>query len=193
MKRQFSPWAIAALILVFAFAFGCGWIEDEVDDAKDDNDDFSEDVEFSFEVTVTEGSDDTEPSGLSCDMTSVNDLLDDVNIDTGDISIDDIELNFIRARYKDADWTPEDAYVQDCVFAIYAGGEGAIVVESDPVRGGSDWGTITVSDEALSVINYALSHRDEDFYYCAYCDENADTYTVEYEVEVGVTVSGEIG
>ena len=43
------------------------------------------------------------------------------------------------------------------------------------------------------MINYYLANRGEEFTYCVVCDDTEiDTYSVTYNVEIGVTIKGDV-
>jgi hypothetical protein len=183
-------WGIAAAMMVLALAPAC----DVIEDAKDDATEFDEDAEIELSITETENTNDTEPYGLSCDVTTLNQALEDAGIDTGDVDIDSIDLQYVNAGYSNAEWDPAEAQVYACGFAMYTeSGRSALIFEFDPERNSSLVEPINVSDAARETLDYILAHRDEQFYYCAGCAETGvDSYSVDYVVEVGVTVTGNV-
>jgi len=191
MRRD---WFIVILSVVAASLalWGCDAIKDEVEDSVDK--DFEEDSTFGLEITVTEESDDPEPAGMECGLTTVNEQLAMHDIDTGDVDIDDIELNLISAQYR-AQWDPPGGTVTNCGVGVWSGGYTGAIFEHDP-NGDWVWTEVDIAGDlgqAVEALNYALDHRDADLYYCAWCnDDGVDTYTVEYEVDIEVTVTGEI-
>jgi len=185
-------WLILVLVAFFFFALACD-VEDTAEDVAKDQVDtsFDKDVEFQLEPIEASGGEGTQTLDMDCGTTSVQEQLDENDIQEDDVDIDSIDLNFVAARYLDATWTPEEVTHMSCVLTLNGDAGSAMVVDANVEKGSSEWVNIDVPQEAVDFINYYLDHRSEQFDYCVECSD-ADTYSVTWEVSIGVTVKGEI-
>lgn len=189
------------IIICLAFlAFGLAWLvacdlEDEVKDEVADqaDNDFDENEVIELDPIIYDVETQASALDIECGTTSANAELDRIGVDQDQLDIDGIDLRFVEARYRNASWTPAEITEMTC--SVTFGGEttGMVTVWELAVNnGGSTWEKIDVSDQAAAAITYYLNHRNEQFSYCAICDDDPDSAYVEFELNLGVTVHGEV-
>jgi len=197
MKKTTFLAIAAVLTFTVALLIGCD-LEDEVKDKAEDEgmNEFEDSAEFELEP-LTVGPGDANAKALhTCGDTSVNSELEKADIDPNDITINEIDLLYVQARYSDASWLPEDITTLTCSLYLgpKAGSQGPSVTMSETaVNNGSNgaWEDLTLTDEAVNAVNYYLSHPDEVFEYCVDCTDEPDSGFFRYWVNIGVNVEGE--
>ncbi len=187
-------WLAVTLLCVavsMVFALACDIEETAEDAAKDQVDtSFDKDVEFELEPLVAEGGG-TTAKDMDCGTTSVKAELEKNDVKEDEVDIDSIDLRFVSGRYSEATWMPEEVTHMACVMTLTGNGATVTIADYDVERGDSEWTEVEVSDDAVQFINYFLNNRNEEFDYCVECSD-ADSYSVTWEVSIGVTVHGEI-
>jgi len=189
---------LCAIVMGFMTLVGCS--EDDVKDAVDDivDIDFSKNAAFELEpVTVEKVSGASiQATGDDCDTLTINDALDAVEDEIEDldrVDIDTVELEYVEASYSDASWTPADNMSLSCSLTI-TGSQPTIYIAETVINGASGIIDVALTQDQIDVINYYLSHRNEEFTYCVACDdtEGIDTYTVTYYIDINVSIDGTI-
>ena len=188
--------------------------EDDAKDAVEDlvDVDYEEDVEMELEPVAVEKESGAESQSLSrsmadvmaagdeCGQTSVNDALEtainaadiDVDIDVEDIG--EVELDYVEADYT-AVWSGDNPPTTLTCTLNIAGvdaGDPAAQLSETTINGAS--GTVSIAGASLTVVDHYLQNPDKEFMYCAACTdtEGIETYTVTFNIEIGVTIRGEI-
>jgi hypothetical protein len=181
-----------------------GTSEDDATDALgvDDSVEAKADLELE-EVTVAKPS---ASLGIlaeikECNTISVKEALDAVKDDIE--NYDKLDINSVDLRYVSADytatWSPAGVTTLACSLTI--DGEGTeydteIFATAFLDGTGTASGTIddtALTTEQLDVLQHYLDNRSETFDYCVVCDETDITsYSVTYEVDIGVTVKGDV-
>jgi hypothetical protein len=188
-------------ILCIFCAIGMGFMtlvgtsEDDATDAAGIDDSFNETATFEMEPVTVEkvGATSIMAAGDDCDTLSINDALDEVKDDIKDfdkLDISSVKLEYVSGDYE-ASWTPGTVTSFSCSLTIN-GNESTTIAET-AINGST--GTIddTLTQEQIDVINYYLANRDELFEYCVVCDDvELDSYSVTYNVEIGVRIKGDI-
>lgn len=107
------------------------------------------------------------------------------------LDIDSVSLNYVNASYDNASWTPATETLT-CRLTI-TGTQSIEIAETD-IDSASGIIDVTLTDEQISVINYYLSNRNEDFTYCLACDDGNtfDAYSVTYSMDLNVLVKGSL-
>lgn len=168
--------------------------EDDVTDAVDI--DFDEDATLDLNsVTVNESVNTLSIQAVgdaNCGSTSIDAALDAADIDDLDqVDIDSVTLNSIGGTYT-ASWLPDTVTSFTCSASI-SGAAGDITVAEtamNDVEGNLD---NQLSAAEIDALNYYLDNRGEVFTYCVTCDDTElDSFTVTYDIEVNVTIEGEI-
>ena len=181
-------------VLAMGFMTLVGTSSDDVADALDI--DFEEDGTMSLSsVTVDENTNTLSATAVgdpNCNTTSINQALDSVDIDGFDLDsaeIDSVELNGISGTYT-ATWTPGSVISFTCSLAISGSQETITIAETVINAASGNLDNLLTQDE-IDVINYYLSHRGDEFTYCVTCsDAGLDTFTVDYDIDIDVTISG---
>jgi hypothetical protein len=189
-------------ILCILCAIGMGFMtlvgtsEDDATDAAGIDDSFEGDVDMSLDpVTASKSSTLSIQADNDCKTITINEALEAVKdqIENYDkLDIKSVKLDYVGGSYTDATWTPLSVPSFGCQLDI-TGALGNISVAEKTVNGGS--GTLdTVLEQAdIDVINDYLDNRNEPFTYCLVCtDAELDTYSVTYNVDIGVTVKGDV-
>jgi hypothetical protein len=180
--------------IVFGFMTLVGTSGEDAADAL--NIDFDEDASMSLNsVTVNESINtlvDTAIGDSNCSTTSIDDALDSVDIDgidIGNAEIDSIELNGISGTYT-ATWTPGSVASFTCSLTI-TGSQPAITIAETAINGATGDLSDLLTPNQRDVINFYLSNTGEEFTYCVTCtDTELDTFSVTYDIELDVSISG---
>ena len=163
--------------------------EDDVEDALAQEGDATYGP-FTVSKTAEAGAAATESE---CEVgVSINDALDEVDIDIGDI-----ELKKLEVSYRNATWEGTGDFT--CWVELTDLGGGGYDLTTDPItfqERGDTWSSpITATSDELSAINYFLDHRDEEFTICAVCSDNAGditSYSVEIEINFRVEITPDL-
>jgi hypothetical protein len=179
-----------------------GTSEDDATDAAGIDDSFNETADIELNPVTASDTDINaallQPLANNCDTMSVNDALAELEArgdieDLDNVDISSIKLNYVSGTYSDAYWAPAEVTNFTCSLTI-TGSQPTISIAETAVNGGS--GTIddTLSTEDIDAINYYLGHRNEEFTYCVVCDDTEleAPWGVTYNVEIGVTIKGDI-
>ncbi|HPQ70855.1 MAG TPA: hypothetical protein PKW95_17150 [bacterium] len=192
MNRKLIPILLLPLVLALVLLFACD-IEETAKDVAGDQIDTSFDEDATLELEPIEASDGggTQTLDMDCGTTSVAEELKKHDIDEDDVDIDSVDLDFVDAKYAEAVWEPVEVTNMNCMLTMTGSVGTVTVVETGVEKGSSSWTGIDVPSDAVSFINHYLDHRDEEFNYCVECTD-ADSYSVIWQVRIGVTVKGEI-
>ena len=168
-------------------------VEETAKDAAGDQVDTSFDKDVTLTLEPVEASDTAAAQTLDmdCGTTSVRDELEKHDVQEDDVDIESIDLNFVDGMYSEAVWEPVEVTHVSCAMTLTGSIGTVLIVEEDVDKGSSSWTTIDVSADAKAFIDHYLDHRDEEFSYCVECTD-ADSYSVMWQVRIGVTVKGEI-
>ena len=174
-----------------------GTSEDDATDALGIDDSVEADADLTLNPVTVEKQAGPAPlaEGDNCDTTSINAALDAVKDDIEDydnLDINSVALRYVRGSYTAA-WEPLEAMSLTCSLTI-TGTQSTTIAET-AINGTSGSIDETLTQEQIDVINYYLNNRNEEFTYCVECDEGVDainSYSVTYEVEIGVTVKGDV-
>jgi hypothetical protein len=166
------------------------------DDAKDIIDiDFNANATFDLEpVTVDRAAvTSIQAAGDDCDTLTINEALaaveDDIE-DLDEVDIDDVELQYVEGTYT-ATWLPEEVTSFSCSLTIT--GTNSTTIAQTAINGSGGSLDDTLTQEQRDVINYYLTNRGEEFTYCVVCDDTEITsYSVTYNVSIGVEIEGTI-
>jgi hypothetical protein len=175
-----------------------GTSEDDATDALGIDDSFNETAEFELDPVTVEKPGVLPASilaaGDECNTMTIDAALDAVKDDIEDldkVDIKSVKLNNVQGSYT-ADWLPLTKTFS-CSLTI-TGSQDPITIAETVVNGLE--GTIddtTLTQAQIDVINYYLANRSEEFTYCLVCDDtDIESYTVTYNVEIGVTIKGDI-
>jgi hypothetical protein len=172
-----------------------GTSEDDATKAAGIDDSVETDADLTLDpVTVDKvGSTSIMAAGDDCNTLSINSALEAVKDDIENydkLDISSVKLNYVSGVYT-ANWLPADVLSFTCSLTI-TGTQSTTIAET-AINGTS--GTIddTLTQAQIDVINYYLANRGETFTYCVVCDDvELDSYSVTYEVEIGVTVKGDV-
>lgn len=112
------------------------------------------------------------------------------------VDIESITLNYVDAGYS-ASWTPDTVDSFICTLTIDGplnpGGDALEIAQTIIDGSSSVLMPVTLSTEAISLINAYLANRSTVFDYIVSCpDDGLDTFSVEYSIAIGVTISGNI-
>lgn len=184
--------------IVMGFVTLVGTSESDVKDAAGIDTSFEKDADIELEPVTVEKSTNglsIQAAGDDCDTMTIDDALtalenDIENLDQ--VNIDEIELLYVHGNYT-ASWSPEDVTSFTCSLTI-AGTQSTTIAET-AINSTSANQTIddTLTQAQIDVINFYLANTDEPFTYCVVCDDtDIDSYNVTYNVEIGVTIKGEI-
>ncbi|MBT8352613.1 MAG: hypothetical protein KJO26_15450 [Deltaproteobacteria bacterium] len=179
--------------ILFGFLTLVGTSEDDADDIVDIDFDTDADLELDS-ITVNESvntlSSILAAGDANCGTTTINDALEAANIDDLDeVDIDSVTLNGASGTYT-ANWTPGTVTTFSCS-ATVSGSQADITVDETAINGSE--GTIVVSTDNLSALEYYLNNRDETFTYCVTCtDTELDTFSVTYDITLDVNIEGTI-
>jgi len=185
--------------IVMGFMTLVGTSEDDAKDAAGDivDIDFSEDAELELEPVTVEklAAASIQAAGDDCDTLTINDALSAVEDEIEDldqVDIDDVELQYVEGTYV-ANWTPPENMSFSCSLTI-SGSQTPITIAETAINGASGTVDDILTQEQMDVINYYLSNRSEEFTYCVVCDDSGgiDTYNVTYNIEIGVSIDGNI-
>jgi hypothetical protein len=192
---------ILRIIGVFC-AIGMGFMtlvgtsEDDATNAIGVDDSFNETATFELEPVTVEkvGATSIMAAGDDCNAMTINDALDAVKDDIKDfdkLDISSVKLEYVHGNYT-ATWEPGTVTSFTCSLTI-TGSQDPITIAETAINGSA--GTIddTLTQAQIDVINYYLAHRSEEFTYCLVCDDtDIDSYSVTYDVEIGVRIKGDI-
>ena len=192
MKR--FPYLIALVVIAFtlSLAVSCD-IEEAVKDevTKDIDTSFEDDEKLELDPIISEKTAETATLDGECGTTSVIKELEKAEVDTSDVDIDSITLEFMEAKYTDAHWTPEDLGQVTCTMMLY-GDIGEAMVTETAVKGSSSaWTEIELDQNAEDFINHYLANRSDEFDYCVQCTD-ADSHYVVWKVRLNVLVAGNV-
>jgi hypothetical protein len=182
--------------IVMGFVTLVGTSGDDVKDALDIDIDENTTIELD-PVTVHENINSLVEAAVgdsNCDVTSIDQALDSVDldgVDIDDVDIDSIQLNGISGTYT-ATWTPGTVTSFTCSLTI-TGSQDTITIAETAINGASGNLNGLLTAGQIDVINYYLSNTSETFTYCVTCDDSAlSTFSVEYDIELDVNISGSI-
>lgn len=180
--------------IIMGFMTLVGTSEDDADDIIDIDFDAEAEVELD-PVTVTQASGASiQIAGSDCGTISINGALEELedeieNLD--EVDIDSVDFDYISGTYSDVQWTPNPPATITCSLTI-TGTQSTTIAET--VINGSD-GNIdnTLTPDQIAVLNYYLDNRNEEFTYCVTCtDTELTTYSVTYNVDIGIIIEGTI-
>ena len=169
------------------------------DDAKDIVDvDFDANATFELDPITVDQSVNTlsiQAAGeANCGSLTINEALaavEDEIEDLDQVDIDDVELRFVEGTYT-ANWLPDTVASFSCSLTI-SGSQPTITIAETAINGTEGPLNDILTEEQIGVINYYLSNRNEAFSYCVTCDDvELDSYSVTYNVDIEVTISGTI-
>ena len=186
--------------LTMGFLTLVGTSEDDATNALGIDDSVEEDADVQLDPVTVEKTSGIESlaAGDNCNTLSINDALESVKDqieDFDNIDIDSVKLQYVQGTYTNANWTPVDITSLTCSLTI-SGSQPTITIAETAVNKGS--GDLTVEElttEQREAINHYLANRNETFTYCVECSEGEDsfdTYSVTYNVEIGVTIKGDV-
>ncbi|PIE70722.1 MAG: hypothetical protein CSA22_06110 [Deltaproteobacteria bacterium] len=190
--RTFRLWGVFCIV-VMGFLTLVGTSSDDAKDLVDIN--FEKDAVFDLDpITVSSrsGAFSVMAAGDDCGSTSINEALDRANIeDIDDVDIDSIKLEYLAGSYT-ATWKPSRISSFTCSVRV-TGPAGDITIAETAINGRSGDLNDILTDDEISAINYYLRHRDETFTYCVTCqDDDLNSYSVTYDLDLGVHIKGEI-
>ena len=174
-----------------------GTSEDDATDAAGIDDSVEAEADLSLDpVTASKTSSlSIQANGDECKTITVKEALDEVKdqIDNYDkLDIKSVKLQYLGGTYSDASWTPADVLSFGCQLDI-TGSLGSISVAEKTVNGGSGTLDAVLEQADIDVINEYLANRNEPFTYCLVCtDAELDSYSVTYNVDIGVIVKGDV-
>jgi hypothetical protein len=177
-----------------------GTSEDDVTDALNIDDDFDKTVNVELdEVTTTEADINVGASlqplaGNNCGTLTLNQVLADLEArgdidDLGKLDISSVTLQDVKGKYT-AEWTPDTLASISCKLNI--SGTQNTTIAGTAINGADGDIDGTLTQPQLDVINYYLENKDEAFDYCVVCDAGPDTYTVTYDVVIGIRIQGDV-
>lgn len=193
MKSNVLPLLAIVMAAMMGAFFGCNLLKDKAEDEDKDKTGmgFEDDSKLELKPVHAEDGQDTQALDTDCGTTTVNDELDRAEFDQDEVNIFSVQLEFVEVRYIDATWEP-DAQMT-CVLTM-SGDLGTVtVIEHNVDKSSSDWSEVNVNSDAEQFINYYLenNNRDSEFSYCVSCTD-ADSYSVDYYINIGVEIQGEL-
>ena len=191
--------ALRILGVICALAMGfmtlVGTSEDDAKKAAGIDTSFDEDAEIELEPVTVEktAAASIQQAGEDCNTMTINaalEALEDEIDGLDEVDIESVELDYVSGTYT-ASWTPAEVTSFTCRLTI-TGTESTTIAET-AVNGADGSIDATLTQDQIDVINYYLANRNETFEYCVECDdEEIDSYSVTYEVDIGVVIEGEI-
>jgi hypothetical protein len=194
MRNRFFVILFAVVFVFMACGLvGCEWFKEKAkEEAKDQVDtSFKKDVEFELEPINATGGTQTQTLDMDCGKTTVKEELEKNDVSEDDVDINSISLQFVEAKYSEATWMPVEVTHMACVMTLWDSDNSVTIMDMDVDKSSAEWTPIEVSADAAHFINYYLENRTEEFNYCVECSD-ADSYSVTWEVKIGVTVKGEL-
>ncbi len=176
--------------------------EDDVADTLGIDTSFDQDFDLTVEpVTVEKTATPTAADETECELgLTVNAGIDSLeSSEIVDVDIDNVTLNVLEARYKDASWSPGDEEFTCTVSLTEVAAEGTNNITVGPITvtqesaEWSEWITLTPTD--MSAINYYLQNRDAAFDLCVVCSDNSEVieaFSVTVEVNFDVNIEGSL-
>lgn len=191
MKKTTFLTIATLLTLTMAVLIGCD-LEDEVKDEVEDSDANDYEDSADIELDPLTVSTDNQKALESCGQTSVNIELEKAGVDLDQITINEVDLLYVKAMYSDASWLPADIATLTCSLTI--NGTMSATLTETAVNNGSDgtWQELSLTQEQADAVTYYLDNPDEVFNYCVSCSDEPDSGSFLYWINIGVNVQGEV-
>jgi hypothetical protein len=186
--RNTTLWLVTALCALF-LVLGCEAIKDAVEDEADT--DFEKETEFELApIAYEDNGGDLSLAGEPCGETSIAAEIAKNEIDLSDVEVSDVSLDFLETRYKNATWTPPSITEVACQLTV-----NDVLIADQTVTGSStDWTAVELSEAAKAQVAHFLnpSNWNETFSYCASCAQDPDTFSAQFMINIGATLTGKI-
>jgi microcystin-dependent protein len=181
--------------IAMGFVTLVGTSEDDATNAVGVDDSVEANADLTLDPVTVEkvGTTSIMAAGDDCNTISINSALEAVKDDIenyDNLDINSVELRYVSGSYT-ASWLPAEVTSFSCSLTIT--GEQSTTIAATAINNASGNLDSTLSQAQIDVINHYLNNRSEEFTYCVVCDDvELDSYSVTYEVEIGVKVKGDV-